>query len=191
MYNKLIAKEAKLCIIGHGYVGLPIALEFAKTISVIGFDINEDRINMMKNNQDPSEELEASDFEGCDITFTSSIEDIKAASFYVIAVPTPIDDRKMPVLDILLSASNIVGEAVSKGDYIIFESTVYPGCTEEDCIPVVEEASGLKFETDFKVGYSPERINPGDKEHTISNVIKVVAGCDEESLEEIAKFTRL
>ncbi|NQY10821.1 MAG: nucleotide sugar dehydrogenase [Flavobacteriales bacterium] len=187
MYNKLIAKEAKLCIIGLGYVGLPIALEFAKTISVIGFDINEDRINMMKNNQDPSEELEASDFEGCDITFTSSIEDIKAASFYVIAVPTPIDDRKMPVLDILLSASNIVGEAVSKGDYIIFESTVYPGCTEEDCIPVVEEASGLKFETDFKVGYSPERINPGDKEHTISNVIKVVAGCDEESLEEIAK----
>ncbi|NQY68672.1 MAG: nucleotide sugar dehydrogenase [Flavobacteriales bacterium] len=187
MYDKLVAKEAKLCIIGLGYVGLPIALEFAKTLSVIGFDINEARVNQMKNNIDPSEELEASDFEGRDIQFTSSIEDIKEASFFVIAVPTPIDNRKMPVLDILLSASDTVGKVISKGDYVVFESTVYPGCTEEDCIPVVEKVSGLKFGSDFKVGYSPERINPGDKEHTINNVIKVVSGCDQESLDEIAK----
>ena len=134
MYDKLVAKEAKLCIIGLGYVGLPIALEFAKTLSVIGFDINEARVNQMKNNIDPSEELEASDFEGRDIQFTSSIEDIKEASFFVIAVPTPIDNRKMPVLDILLSASDTVGKVISKGDYVVFESTVYPGCTEEDCM---------------------------------------------------------
>jgi UDP-N-acetyl-D-galactosamine dehydrogenase len=191
IYNKLLDKEATLAVIGLGYVGLPIALEFARKIKVIGFDINDDRVQMMKNNIDPSNELAASDFEGCDITFTSEINDLKAAQFYVVAVPTPIDDANMPNLTPLLSASETVGMVLKKGDYVVFESTVYPGCTEEDCIPVLEKTSGLKFREDFMVGYSPERINPGDKVHTLQNVVKVVSGCCDHSLEEIAKTYEL
>ena len=191
IYNKLLDKEATLAVIGLGYVGLPIALEFARKIKVIGFDINDDRVQMMKNNIDPSNELAASDFEGCDITFTSEINDLKAAQFYVVAVPTPIDDANMPNLTPLLSASETVGMVLKKGDYVVFESTVYPGCTEEDCIPVLEKTSGLKFREDFMVGYSPERINPGDKVHTLQNVVKVVSGCCDHSLEEIAKMYEL
>lgn len=191
IYNKLLDKEATLAVIGLGYVGLPIALEFARKIKVIGFDINDDRVQMMKNNIDPSNELDASDFEGCDITFTSEINDLKAAQFYVVAVPTPIDDANMPNLTPLLSASETVGMVLKKGDYVVFESTVYPGCTEEDCIPVLEKTSGLKFREDFMVGYSPERINPGDKVHTLQNVVKVVSGCCDHSLEEIAKTYEL
>lgn len=191
IYNKLLDKEATLAVIGLGYVGLPIALEFARKIKVIGFDINDDRVQMMKNNIDPSNELAATDFEGCDITFTSEINDLKAAQFYVVAVPTPIDDANMPNLTPLLSASETVGMVLKKGDYVVFESTVYPGCTEEDCIPVLEKTSGLKFREDFMVGYSPERINPGDKVHTLQNVVKVVSGCCDHSLEEIAKTYEL
>ncbi len=191
IYNRLINKEAKLAVVGLGYVGLPIALEFAKKISVIGFDINQERVDMMKNNIDPSNELEASDFENSDITFTANIEDLKDANFFVVAVPTPIDDANLPNLGPLLGASATVGKVLKKGDYVVFESTVYPGCTEEDCIPVLEKESGLKFQDDFKVGYSPERINPGDKEHTLQNVIKVVSGCSKESLEQIAKTYEL
>ena len=191
IYNKLLDKEATLAVIGLGYVGLPIALELARKIKVIGFDINDDRVQMMKNNIDPSNELAASDFEGCDITFTSEINDLKAAQFYVVAVPTPIDDANMPNLTPLLSASETVGMVMKKGDYVVFESTVYPGCTEEDCIPVLEKTSGLKFREDFMVGYSPERINPGDKVHTLQNVVKVVSGCCDHSLEEIAKTYEL
>lgn len=191
IYNKLLDKEATLAVIGLGYVGLPIALEFARKIKVIGFDINDDRVQMMKNNIDPSNELAASDFEGCDITFTSEINDLKAAQFYVVAVPTPIDDANMPNLTPLLSASETVGMVLKKGDYVVFESTVYPGCTEEDCIPFLEKTSGLKFREDFMVGYSPERINPGDKVHTLQNVVKVVSGCCDHSLEEIAKTYEL
>lgn len=191
IYNKLLDKEATLAVIGLGYVGLPIALEFARKIKVIGFDINDDRVQMMKNNIDPSNELDALDFEGCDITFTSEINDLKAAQFYVVAVPTPIDDANMPNLTPLLSASETVGMVLKKGDYVVFESTVYPGCTEEDCIPVLEKTSGLKFREDFMVGYSPERINPGDKVHTLQNVVKVVSGCCDHSLEEIAKTYEL
>ncbi len=191
IYNKLINKEAKLAVVGLGYVGLPIALEFAKKISVIGFDINQERVDMMKNNIDPSNELEASDFENSDISFTANIDDLKDVEFFVVAVPTPIDDANLPNLRPLLGASSTVGKVLKKGDYVVFESTVYPGCTEEDCIPVLEKESGLKFEEDFKIGYSPERINPGDKEHTLQNVIKVVSGCSDESLEEIAKTYEL
>jgi UDP-N-acetyl-D-galactosamine dehydrogenase len=186
IYNKLVAKEAKLAVIGLGYVGLPIALEFAKKISVVGFDINEARVDLMRNKKDPSNELESSAFDDCDIHFTADIEDLRDVQFYVVAVPTPIDDANLPDLRPLLGASKTVGQVLKKGDYVVFESTVYPGCTEEDCIPVLEELSGLKFKEDFKVGYSPERINPGDKEHTLQNVVKVVSGCCEESLEEIA-----
>ncbi len=191
MYNKLVNKEATLAVIGLGYVGLPIALEFAKKIRVIGFDINAERVELMKNNIDPSKELTASDFEGADITFTANLEDLKAASFYVIAVPTPIDESNLPDLSPLLGASRSVAKVMSKGDYVVYESTVYPGCTEDDCVPVLEEVSGLKFIEDFKVGYSPERINPGDKVHTLSTIVKVASACDAESLEEVAKTYEL
>jgi UDP-N-acetyl-D-glucosamine/UDP-N-acetyl-D-galactosamine dehydrogenase len=191
VYNKLVNKEATLAVIGLGYVGLPIALEFARKIKVIGFDINAKRVEMMKNNIDPSGELEASAFEGTDITFTDSLEVLRDAQFFIVAVPTPIDEHAMPDLNPLLSASKTVGKVLKKGDYVVYESTVYPGCTEEDCIPVLEAESGLKFPGDFKVGYSPERINPGDKEHTLTKIVKVVSGCDAESAEEIAKTYEL
>src|SRR5574343_883593 len=187
IYNKLLAKEAKLAVIGLGYVGLPIALEFARKIKVVGFDINPERVDLMKNKIDPSNELDSSAFDHCDIHFTADINDLKDVTFFIVAVPTPIDDANLPNLKPLLGASTTVGKVLKKGDYVVFESTVYPGCTEEDCIPVLEQHSGLKFVKDFKVGYSPERINPGDKEHTITKILKVVSGCDKESLENIAK----
>ena len=186
LYDALLNKQEKLAVVGLGYVGLPIALEFARKISVVGFDINQKRVEMMQNNIDPSEELSAEEFEGCDIKFTADPAVLKEARFFIVAVPTPIDEHNQPDLKPLLSASRSVGSVLKKGDYVVFESTVYPGCTEEDCIPILEEMSGLKFGTDFKVGYSPERINPGDKEHTLSKIIKVVSGCDDESLEIIA-----
>lgn len=191
MYLELTSKKEKLAVIGLGYVGLPIALEFAKKISVIGFDIKPDRINMMKNKIDPSEELDSSAFEGCDIHFTHDIEELRKAKFFIVAVPTPIDKHNLPDLKPLLSATETVAKVLKKGDYVVYESTVYPSCTEEDCIPVLEKISGLKFKNDFKVGFSPERINPGDKEHTLTKIVKVVSGCDEESLEVIAKTYEL
>ncbi len=192
MYEQLLRKEAKLAVIGLGYVGLPIALEFARKIQVIGFDINARRVDMMRNHIDPSGELEAQDFEGCDIEFTDSLEVLRESRFFIVAVPTPIDEHAQPDLKPLLGASTTVGKVLKHGDYVVFESTVYPGCTEEDCIPVMEKLSGLSFAAgDFKVGYSPERINPGDKEHTLSSIIKVVAGCDAESLDVIAKAYEL
>lgn len=187
IYKKLKNKETKIAVIGLGYVGLPIALEFAKTIKVVGFDINQKRVDMMRNNIDPSEELDSTAFEGCDILFTADVEDLKDVTFFIVAVPTPIDGHNLPDLTPLIGATRTVANVLKKGDYVVFESTVYPGCTEDDCIPVLEEISGLKFKTDFKVGYSPERINPGDTKHTLTNVIKVVSGCCDESLEEIAK----
>ena len=191
IFDQLIQKETKIAVIGLGYVGLPIALEFARKIQVVGFDINQERVDLMKNNIDPSNELESSAFEGCDITFTCDLNDLRDVTFYVVAVPTPIDDANLPNLKPLLGASATVGKVLKKGDYVVFESTVYPGCTEEDCIPVLEAESGLKFKDDFMVGYSPERINPGDKEHTLRNVIKVVSGCCDVSLDQIAKVYEL
>ncbi len=191
MYKEILSKEKKLAVIGLGYVGLPIALEFAKKVSVIGFDINADRVKMMQNKIDPSGELESTAFDNADIVFTDSLDVLREANFFIVAVPTPIDDHKLPDLKPLIGASTTIGNVLKKGDYVVFESTVYPGCTEEDCIPVLEELSGLKFKTDFKVGYSPERINPGDKHHTLSSVIKVVSGCDDESLDEIASIYEL
>jgi UDP-N-acetyl-D-galactosamine dehydrogenase len=191
MYQELIDKKAKLAVIGLGYVGLPIALEFAKKISVIGFDINEGRVERMRNCIDPSNELVKEDFEGCDIHFTSKLEELREAKFFIIAVPTPVDQHNVPDLTPVKKASETIGKVLKKGDYVVFESTVYPGCTEEDCLPIIEKLSGLKNLKDFKLGYSPERINPGDKTHTLSKVIKVVSGCDAESLEEIAKTYEL
>ena len=191
MYDDLVNKNKKMAIIGLGYVGLPIALEFARKISVIGFDIKEDRVKMMKNRVDPSNELEAKDFDGCDILFTSNMEDLREASFYIVAVPTPIDMHKNPDLTPVISATETVGKVLSEGDYVVYESTVYPGCTEEDCIPLLSKISGLKYMEQFKVGFSPERINPGDREHTLTRITKVTSGCDPESSEEIAKTYEL
>ncbi len=187
MYQKLINKETKLAVIGLGYVGLPIALGFAKRIKVVGFDINEERIELMRKGIDPSNELNAEDFKNSYVHFTHCIDDLKDATFFIVAVPTPVDGRKQPDLLPIQKASETVGKVIKKGDYVVYESTVYPGCTEEDCLPIIEALSGLKMGTDFKLGYSPERINPGDKEHTFSNIIKVVSGCDNESLETISK----
>ncbi len=191
MYKELIDKKAKLAVIGLGYVGLPIALEFAKKIQVIGFDIHEGRIEMMKKGIDPSNEMSKEDFENCDINFTSKIDELKEANFFIVSVPTPVDHHKVPDLSPIKKASEIIGKVLKKGDYVVFESTVYPGCTEEDCLPIIEKLSGLKCIRDFKLGYSPERINPGDKTHTLSKVIKVVSGCDAESLEAIAEVYEL
>jgi UDP-N-acetyl-D-galactosamine dehydrogenase len=191
IYDKLTQKETKLAVIGLGYVGLPIALEFAKRIKVVGFDINKARVEMMRNHQDPSNELDSSAFDGADITFSSDLNDLKDVTFFIVAVPTPINNMNLPDLGPVLSASRTVGQVLKKGDYVVYESTVYPGCTEDDCVPILEELSELKMGVDFKVGYSPERINPGDKKNTIRTITKVVSGCDAESLDQISKVYEL
>lgn len=188
MYQALLDKEKKIAVIGLGYVGLPLALEFAKHFSVIGFDINEERVEMMRQGKDPSEELEDSAFEDKDIIFTTDVEVLGQAHFHIVAVPTPVDEHKVPNLAPVLSASRTIGNILKKGDYVIFESTVYPGCTEEDCLPILEELSGLKLGEDFKLGYSPERINPGDKQRTIDQILKIVSGSDAEALKEISQI---
>ncbi|MBQ1732363.1 MAG: nucleotide sugar dehydrogenase [Bacteroidales bacterium] len=187
MYEALINKQAKLSVIGLGYVGLPIALEFSKHINVVGFDVKPERVAMMNNHIDPSNELDKSAFDGCNITFTSNAEDLKQCNFFIVAVPTPIDEHKLPDLTPVIKASESVGKALKKGDYVVYESTVYPGCTEEDCVPILEKMSGLKFMQDFKVGFSPERINPGDKAHSLTQIKKITSGCDPEAAENIAK----
>jgi UDP-N-acetyl-D-glucosamine/UDP-N-acetyl-D-galactosamine dehydrogenase len=191
LYDKILSKDAKIGVIGLGYVGLPIALAFAKKVSVVGFDINQSRVDLMRQGIDPSDELEAADFENSDIYFTAKLEELSDVNFFIVAVPTPIDEHNKPDLRPLLGASTTVGKVLKEGDYVVYESTVYPGCTEEDCIPVLEELSGLKYMDNFKVGYSPERINPGDKEHTITKILKVVSGCDDESSDIIAKVYEL
>ena len=187
MFEDLKSKAKSISVTGLGYVGLPLALEFSRHFRVIGFDINEDRIAMMRRKADPSMELPSSAFEGCDIQFTSDPMDLRNAHFHIIGVPTDIDDHKVPDLSPLLKASRSVGAALKKGDYVIYESTVYPGCTEDDCLPELEKASGLKGGLDFKYGYSPERIVPGDKIKTLTNILKIVSGNDAEALEEISK----
>jgi UDP-N-acetyl-D-galactosamine dehydrogenase len=191
MYEALLHKETKLAVIGLGYVGLPIALAFAKKLSVVGFDINAERVAQMQQGIDPSQELEASAFEGSTIVFTDKLEELRTASFYVVAVPTPIDASRTPNLKPLLSATRTVGQVLKKGDCVVFESTVYPTCTEQDCLPILEELSGLKLHEDFSIGYSPERINPGDKERTIEKIIKVVSGSDAAALDLIASVYEL
>lgn len=191
MYNQLLSKKTKLSVIGLGYVGLPIALEFAKQIKVVGFDIKPDRVELMKKGIDPSNELASEAFVDTDIVFTCDPSYLKTASFHIIAVPTPTNKNNLPDLTPVLKASEIVGKILKKGDYVVYESTVYPGCTEEDCIPVLERYSELKCGIDFKVGFSPERINPGDKNHTLTKIVKVTSGCDAESAENIAKTYEL
>ncbi|MDQ3100342.1 MAG: nucleotide sugar dehydrogenase [Bacteroidota bacterium] len=191
LYDRLLKKDAKMAVIGLGYVGLPIALAFARRLKVIGFDINQKRVDMMRGGVDPSNELETSEFDGADIQFTADIEDLREVEFFIVAVPTPIDQQNIPDLGPLLGATRTVGQVLKKGDYVVYESTVYPGCTEEDCVPLLERLSDLEYVNDFKVGYSPERINPGDKLHTLDSIVKVSSGCDPESAEIIAKVYEL
>ena len=191
MYNQLLTGKTKLSVIGLGYVGLPIALEFAKQIQVVGFDIKPERIKLMKKGVDPSNELTSEAFENTDIVLTSDPSILKTASFHIIAVPTPTTKTNLPDLTPVLKASETVGKVLKKGDYVVYESTVYPGCTEDDCIPVLEKYSKLKCGIDFKVGFSPERINPGDKNHTLTKIVKVTSGCDAEASENIAKTYEL
>ena len=175
MINKI--DKLRLAIIGLGYVGLPLALEFAKKRAIIGFDIKKKRIEELSLGIDRNLESKKEEFQNIkELNFTSNEDDLKSANCYIVTVPTPIDELKKPDLNPLLKASEIVGKAIKKGDLIIYESTVYPGCIEEQCVPILEMFSGLNFNKDFFCGYSPERINPGDKEHTISNIKKVTSG---------------
>ena len=186
MYQDLIEQRKTISVTGLGYVGLPLALEFARHFKVIGFDINQDRVELMQSGVDPSRELESSAFEGTNIQFTADPDVLKEAHYHIIGVPTDIDQHKVPDLRPLKLASQSVGAALKNGDYVVYESTVFPGCTREECVPILEQASGLKCGIDFKVGYSPERINPGDEHHTLTNIVKVVSGCDDEALKEIS-----
>lgn len=176
-----------ISVTGLGYVGLPLALEFSKHFSVIGFDINKERIALMKKGIDPSNELDTKAFENCNITFTSDAADLHQANFHIIGVPTDIDANKTPNLNPLLGASKSVGQYLKKDDIVVYESTVYPGCTEEDCVPVLEDASGLIAGIDFHFGYSPERIVPGDKVRTLTKILKIVSGNTPETTQKIAE----
>ena len=191
LYEKLLNKEEKLCVIGLGYVGMPIAVAFAKKIDVIGFDINKPKIELYKSGVDPTNEVGNDAIKQTAMIFTSNEEEIKKAKFHIIAVPTPINQDKTPDLNPVEQSSRVVGRNLTKGSIVVYESTVYPGVTEDICIPILEKESGLKNGIDFKVGYSPERINPGDKVHTLEKIIKIVSGQDNESLDEISKVYEL
>ncbi|MCW9078271.1 MAG: Vi polysaccharide biosynthesis UDP-N-acetylglucosamine C-6 dehydrogenase TviB [Gammaproteobacteria bacterium] len=177
-------QDAKIAVIGLGYVGLPLAVEFAKKFQVTGYDISAPRITELRQGRDSSLEVEPEELASVTMNFTDQLEDLRGCNVYIVTVPTPIDEYKSPDLRPLISASRAVGQVIGRGDIVIYESTVYPGATEEDCIPVIEEVSGLRFNQDFFAGYSPERINPGDKEHRVTTIKKVTSG----STEEIADF---
>lgn len=186
MFQQLNNKTTKISVIGLGYVGLPIALEFGRHFGVVGYDIKPERIQSLKNSIDPGGEVQASTFANTSVEFTSEIPKLKDCSFHIIAVPTPVDEHKVPDLSYLTSATQLVASVMKKGDYIVYESTVYPGCTEEICLPLIEQISGFKLNVDFKIGYSPERINPGDTKYTLRNVVKIVSGSDAEALTNIS-----
>ena len=186
LYEKLLSGKEKLSLVGLGYVGMPIAVAFAKKgIKVVGFDLNEAKINLYKQGIDPTNEVGGEEVKNSTIEFTADENKLKEAKFHIVAVPTPINQDKTPNLKPVEGASRIVGRNLTKGSIVVFESTVYPGVTEDVCIPILEEESGLKCGVDFKIGYSPERINPGDKVHRLENIRKIVSGMDEESLKEI------
>lgn len=176
-----------ISVIGLGYVGLPVAVAFGQRDRVIGFDINPERIRELRDGFDRTGEVEREELRAAHILFTDKVEELAEANFHIVAVPTPIDDANQPNLSPLLAASETLGKALKPGDIVVYESTVYPGATEEECIPVLEKVSGLRCGEDFKVGYSPERINPGDREHKFSKILKVVSGHDEETLETVAE----
>lgn len=186
LYEKLVEKKEFLSLVGLGYVGMPIAVEFAKKgINVIGFDLNKAKIELYKSGVDPTKEVGDDAIKTSTVEFTSNEEDLKRAKFHIVAVPTPVNTDHTPDLTPVIGASEILGRNLTKGSIVVYESTVYPGCTEDVCIPILERESGLKCGVDFKIGYSPERINPGDKVHRLQNIHKIVSGMDAESLEEI------
>ena len=187
LYEKLISREEKLSLVGLGYVGMPIAVAFAEKIDVIGFDLNQEKIELYKNGIDPTHEIGNERIQKSKVMFTSDERDLQKAKFHIVAVPTPVNSDHTPNLAPVEGASRIVGRNLVKGSIVVFESTVYPGVTEDVCIPILEKESGLKCGIDFKVGYSPERINPGDKVHRLENIKKIVSGMDDSSLEEIKK----
>ena len=191
LYEKIRDKEEKIAIIGLGYVGMPLAVTFAKKVDVIGFDLNKEKIELYKKGIDPTEEVGDEGIKNTRVHFTFDEKEIQEAKFHIVAVPTPINQDKTPNLSPVEGASKTVGRNLTKGSIVVYESTVYPGVTEDICIPILEKESGLKCGVDFKVGYSPERINPGDKVNTLEKIIKIVSGMDEESLDTVAKVYEL
>lgn len=183
----MVGSNRKISVVGLGYVGLPVAVAFGKISKTVGFDINSERIRELRSGHDRTGEVAPEELKSTDILFTDKIEELKLADFHIVGVPTPVDKSKQPDLTPVLKASETVGKALKKGDIVVYESTVYPGVTEDECVPILERRSGLTCGRDFKVGYSPERINPGDKEHTFTKILKVVSGQDEETLEVIAR----
>lgn len=191
LYEKIVNKEEKISVVGLGYVGMPIAVAFAKKVDVIGFDLNRNKIDLYKAGIDPTNEVGKEEIKKTKVEFTADETKLKEAKFHIVAVPTPINSDKTPDLSPVEGASRIVGRNLTEGSIVVYESTVYPGVTEDICVPILEEESGLKCGIDFKIGYSPERINPGDKVHRLENIVKIVSGMDEESLDEIAKVYEL
>ena len=191
LYEKLVNKEEKLSLVGLGYVGMPIAVAFSKKIDVIGFDLNAAKIELYKSGVDPTREVGNEAIKNCTVDFTADETKLRQAKFHIVAVPTPVNDDHTPDLTPVEGASEILGRNLTPGSIVVFESTVYPGVTEEVCVPILERASGLKCGADFKIGYSPERINPGDKVHRLESIKKIVSGMDEETLDEVAHVYEL
>jgi len=191
LYQKIVNKEEKISLVGLGYVGMPIAVSFSKKVDVIGFDVNKAKIDLYKNGIDPTKEVGDEAIKNCSVDFTSDPERLREAKFHIVAVPTPVNADHTPDLSPVEGASHILGKYLTKGSIVVYESTVYPGVTEDVCVPILEAESGLKCGVDFKIGYSPERINPGDKVHRLETIVKIVSGMDEETLDEVAKVYEL
>ena len=191
LYEKLVSGEEKLSLLGLGYVGMPIAVAFAKKIKVVGFDLNEAKIDLYKNGVDPTNEVGDEVIRNTKVEFTADPAKLKEAKFHIVAVPTPVNEDHTPDLSPVEGASRILGQNLTKGSVVVFESTVYPGVTEDICVPILEKESGLTCGVDFKIGYSPERINPGDKVHRLETITKIVSGMDEETLDTVAKVYEL
>ncbi len=191
LYEKLVSGEEKLSLVGLGYVGMPIAVAFARKIKVVGFDLNKEKIELYKSGVDPTNEVGTEVIKSTSVEFTADADKLKGAKFHIVAVPTPVNDDHTPDLSPVEGASRLLGQNLTRGSIVVFESTVYPGVTEEICVPILEKESGLKCGVDFKIGYSPERINPGDKVHRLETIVKIVSGMDEETLDTIAKVYEL
>lgn len=191
LYEKIVNREEKISLVGLGYVGMPIAVSFSKKVDVIGFDVNKAKIDLYKSGIDPTKEVGDEAIKACTVDFTCDPERLREAKFHIVAVPTPVNADHTPDLSPVEGASHILGKHLTKGSIVVYESTVYPGVTEDVCVPILEAESGLKCGVDFKIGYSPERINPGDKVHRLETIVKIVSGMDEETLEEVAKVYEL
>ncbi|MBP3447404.1 MAG: nucleotide sugar dehydrogenase [Clostridia bacterium] len=191
LYEKIVAREEKISLVGLGYVGMPIAVAFAKKVDVIGFDLNKKKIELYQNGIDPTKEVGDEAIKATTVDFTADPARLKEAKFHIVAVPTPVNPDHTPDLTPVEGASRILGQNLTKGSVVVFESTVYPGVTEEVCVPILEKESGLQCGVDFKIGYSPERINPGDKVHRLETIVKIVSGMDEETLDTVAKVYEL